>query len=83
MFVFVKSSWTATRSNHIFWTLIWVMQVAQEALKCVKLQWLQSTFSLVTEWMLNMLLDLVRSEKSPPLLAHLGFKFLYIISKVK
>ncbi|XP_046893536.1 tubulin-specific chaperone D [Hypomesus transpacificus] len=35
------------------------------------------------EWMLNMLLDLVRSEKSPPLLAHLGFKFLYIISKVR
>ncbi|KAM4598518.1 tubulin-specific chaperone D [Polymixia lowei] len=35
------------------------------------------------EWMLNMLLDLVRSEKSPPLLVHLGFKFLYIISKVR
>ncbi|XP_078140613.1 tubulin-specific chaperone D [Centroberyx gerrardi] len=35
------------------------------------------------EWMLNMILDLVRSEKSPPLLVHLGFKFLYIISKVR
>lgn len=35
------------------------------------------------EWMLNILLDLVRSEKSPPLLVHLGFKFLYIISKVR
>uniref|UniRef100_A0A667WIG7 Tubulin-specific chaperone D n=1 Tax=Myripristis murdjan TaxID=586833 RepID=A0A667WIG7_9TELE len=35
------------------------------------------------EWMLNMILDLVRNEKSPPLLVHLGFKFLYIISKVR
>uniref|UniRef100_A0AAR2JRZ7 Tubulin-specific chaperone D n=1 Tax=Pygocentrus nattereri TaxID=42514 RepID=A0AAR2JRZ7_PYGNA len=34
------------------------------------------------EWMLNMLLKLIRDEKSPPLLVHLGFKFLYIISKV-
>ncbi|KAM3864487.1 tubulin-specific chaperone D [Diretmus argenteus] len=35
------------------------------------------------EWMLTIILDLVRSEKSPPLLVHLGFKFLYIISKVR
>uniref|UniRef100_A0A3B4CNB4 Tubulin-specific chaperone D n=1 Tax=Pygocentrus nattereri TaxID=42514 RepID=A0A3B4CNB4_PYGNA len=35
------------------------------------------------EWMLNMLLKLIRDEKSPPLLVHLGFKFLYIISKVR
>uniref|UniRef100_A0A4W4GL44 Tubulin-specific chaperone D n=1 Tax=Electrophorus electricus TaxID=8005 RepID=A0A4W4GL44_ELEEL len=35
------------------------------------------------EWMMNMLLDLVRNEKAPPLLVHLGFKFLYIISKVR
>ncbi|XP_072531302.1 tubulin-specific chaperone D [Salminus brasiliensis] len=35
------------------------------------------------EWMLNMLLELIRNEKSPPLLVHLGFKFLYIISKVR
>ncbi|XP_062871978.1 tubulin-specific chaperone D [Trichomycterus rosablanca] len=35
------------------------------------------------EWMLNMLLELVRNETSPPLLVHLGFKFLYIISKVR
>ncbi|CAB1350255.1 unnamed protein product, partial [Coregonus sp. 'balchen'] len=35
------------------------------------------------EWMLNLLLDLIRSEQSPPLLVHLGFKFLYIISKVR
>ncbi|XP_076866238.1 tubulin-specific chaperone D isoform X2 [Brachyhypopomus gauderio] len=35
------------------------------------------------EWMTNMLLELIRNEKSPPLLVHLGFKFLYIISKVR
>ncbi|GAA6218208.1 tubulin-specific chaperone D [Lates japonicus] len=35
------------------------------------------------EWMLNMILDFVRSEKSPPSLVHLGFKFLYIICKVR
>uniref|UniRef100_A0AAZ3SCC3 Tubulin-specific chaperone D n=1 Tax=Oncorhynchus tshawytscha TaxID=74940 RepID=A0AAZ3SCC3_ONCTS len=35
------------------------------------------------EWMLNLLLELIRSEQSPPLLVHLGFKFLYIISKVR
>lgn len=38
--------------------------------------------SSLTEWMMNMLLELTRSEKSPPLLVHLSFKFLYIISKV-
>jgi hypothetical protein len=32
--------------------------------------------------MLNLLLELIRSEQSPPLLVHMGFKFLYIISKV-
>ncbi|XP_064170432.1 tubulin-specific chaperone D [Anguilla rostrata] len=35
------------------------------------------------EWMLNLLLEQIRSEQSPPLLVHLGFKFLYIISKVR
>ncbi|KAM9745954.1 tubulin-specific chaperone D isoform 2-T2 [Menidia menidia] len=35
------------------------------------------------EWMLKMILDLVRSEKSPPSLVHLSFKFLYIICKVR
>ncbi|XP_040918865.1 tubulin-specific chaperone D isoform X1 [Toxotes jaculatrix] len=35
------------------------------------------------EWMLNIILDFVRSEKSPPSLVHLGFKFLYIICKVR
>uniref|UniRef100_A0A4W3JIF9 Tubulin-specific chaperone D n=1 Tax=Callorhinchus milii TaxID=7868 RepID=A0A4W3JIF9_CALMI len=35
------------------------------------------------EWMLNMLLDLVRDERSPPSLLHLAFKFLYLISKVR
>ena len=30
-----------------------------------------------------MLLDIVRNEKSPPSLLHVGFKFLYIISKVR
>ncbi|KAM4531066.1 tubulin-specific chaperone D [Odontesthes bonariensis] len=35
------------------------------------------------EWMLNMMLDLVKSEKSPPSLVHLSFKFLYIICKVR
>ncbi|KAK2836189.1 hypothetical protein Q7C36_014058 [Tachysurus vachellii] len=34
------------------------------------------------EWMLNMLLEFIRSETSSPLLIHLSFKFLYIISKV-
>lgn len=38
-------------------------------------------FSL--EWMLNLLLDIIRHEASPPLLIHLAFQFLYIISKVK
>lgn len=32
--------------------------------------------------MLNIILDIVRSEKSPPSLVHLSFKFLYIICKV-
>ncbi|XP_040292612.1 tubulin-specific chaperone D [Bufo bufo] len=35
------------------------------------------------EWMLDLLLDIVRDATSPPLLMHLGFKFLYIISKVR
>ncbi|KAM6957131.1 tubulin-specific chaperone D [Aplochiton taeniatus] len=35
------------------------------------------------EWMLELLLEQVKSEKSPPLLVHLSFKFLYIISKVR
>ncbi|XP_027032322.1 tubulin-specific chaperone D [Tachysurus fulvidraco] len=35
------------------------------------------------EWMLNMLLEFIRSETSSPLLIHLSFKFLYIISKVR
>lgn len=41
-----------------------------------------SFFKILLEWMLNMLLEFVRSEKSPPSLVHLGFKFLYIICKV-
>lgn len=39
-------------------------------------------FNYVLEWMLNMILEFVRSEKSPPSLVHLSFKFLYIICKV-
>uniref|UniRef100_A0A672ITQ4 Tubulin-specific chaperone D n=1 Tax=Salarias fasciatus TaxID=181472 RepID=A0A672ITQ4_SALFA len=35
------------------------------------------------EWMLNLILDFIRNEQSPPSLVHLGFKFLYIISKVR
>uniref|UniRef100_A0AAQ5YZ50 Tubulin-specific chaperone D n=1 Tax=Amphiprion ocellaris TaxID=80972 RepID=A0AAQ5YZ50_AMPOC len=35
------------------------------------------------EWILNLILDFVRSEDSPPSLVHLGFKFLYIICKVR
>ncbi|KAJ8251398.1 hypothetical protein GJAV_G00220910 [Gymnothorax javanicus] len=35
------------------------------------------------EWMFNMLLEKIRSEESPPLLVHLAFKFLYVISKVR
>ncbi|XP_052408578.1 tubulin-specific chaperone D [Carassius gibelio] len=35
------------------------------------------------EWLLNMLLEMIRNEKSPPLMVHLCFKFLYIISKVR
>lgn len=35
------------------------------------------------EWMFNMILEFIRSEKSPPSLVHLSFKFLYIICKVR
>uniref|UniRef100_A0A1A7XMF4 Tubulin-specific chaperone D n=1 Tax=Iconisemion striatum TaxID=60296 RepID=A0A1A7XMF4_9TELE len=35
------------------------------------------------EWMMQMILDFVRSETSPPSLVHLSFKCLYIISKVR
>ncbi|XP_062930349.1 tubulin-specific chaperone D [Mobula hypostoma] len=35
------------------------------------------------EWMLNMLLDIVRNEHSPSFLVHLAFRFLYLISKVR
>uniref|UniRef100_A0A3Q3WQ25 Tubulin-specific chaperone D n=1 Tax=Mola mola TaxID=94237 RepID=A0A3Q3WQ25_MOLML len=35
------------------------------------------------EWMMSMILEFVKSEKSPPSLIHLSFKFLYIISKVR
>uniref|UniRef100_A0A4X2LIH1 Tubulin-specific chaperone D n=1 Tax=Vombatus ursinus TaxID=29139 RepID=A0A4X2LIH1_VOMUR len=35
------------------------------------------------EWMLNLLLDIVRDSDSPPALVHLAFKFLYIITKVR
>ncbi|XP_007441977.1 tubulin-specific chaperone D-like, partial [Python bivittatus] len=33
------------------------------------------------EWMLNLLLDIIQDEASPPPLIHLAFQFLYIISK--
>ncbi|KAM4664656.1 tubulin-specific chaperone D [Discoglossus pictus] len=35
------------------------------------------------EWMLDLLLEIIRDEQSPPPLYHLAFKFLYIISKVR
>ncbi|XP_068433983.1 tubulin-specific chaperone D isoform X2 [Clinocottus analis] len=35
------------------------------------------------EWMLNMMLEFVKSENSPSSLVHLAFKFLYIICKVR
>uniref|UniRef100_F7ACU9 Tubulin-specific chaperone D n=1 Tax=Monodelphis domestica TaxID=13616 RepID=F7ACU9_MONDO len=35
------------------------------------------------EWMMNLLLDIVRDNDSPPALVHLAFKFLYIITKVR
>ncbi|XP_061556153.1 tubulin-specific chaperone D [Phycodurus eques] len=35
------------------------------------------------EWMVNMLLEYVRREDCPSSLLHLGFKFLYIICKVR
>uniref|UniRef100_A0A8C0ECG1 Tubulin-specific chaperone D n=1 Tax=Bubo bubo TaxID=30461 RepID=A0A8C0ECG1_BUBBB len=38
---------------------------------------------LSLEWMMNSLLDIVRDNGSPPPLAHLAFKFLYIITKVR
>uniref|UniRef100_A0A8C2UC00 Tubulin-specific chaperone D n=1 Tax=Coturnix japonica TaxID=93934 RepID=A0A8C2UC00_COTJA len=38
---------------------------------------------LSLEWMMNMLLDVIRDSGSPPVLFHLAFKFLYIITKVR
>ncbi|KAE8283277.1 Tubulin-specific chaperone D Beta-tubulin cofactor D Tubulin-folding cofactor D [Larimichthys crocea] len=35
------------------------------------------------EWMVNIILDFVRSEQSSPSLVHLSFRFLYIICKVR
>ncbi|XP_053707339.1 tubulin-specific chaperone D [Synchiropus splendidus] len=35
------------------------------------------------EWMINMLLEYVRSDETPPDLTHLAFKFLYTICKVR
>ncbi|KAM3921962.1 tubulin-specific chaperone D [Leptodactylus fuscus] len=35
------------------------------------------------EWMLDLLLDIVRDKSSSPVLMHLSFKFLYLISKVR
>uniref|UniRef100_A0A8V5HF58 Tubulin-specific chaperone D n=1 Tax=Melopsittacus undulatus TaxID=13146 RepID=A0A8V5HF58_MELUD len=35
------------------------------------------------EWMMTLLLDIVRDNGSPPQLVHLAFKFLYIITKVR
>uniref|UniRef100_I3MSY6 Tubulin-specific chaperone D n=1 Tax=Ictidomys tridecemlineatus TaxID=43179 RepID=I3MSY6_ICTTR len=35
------------------------------------------------EWMMNLLLDMVRDKTSPAALVHLAFKFLYIITKVR
>ncbi|XP_053566294.1 tubulin-specific chaperone D [Bombina bombina] len=35
------------------------------------------------EWMLDLLLEIVRDKQAPPFLIHLAFKFLYIISKVR
>ncbi|XP_053149234.1 tubulin-specific chaperone D [Hemicordylus capensis] len=35
------------------------------------------------EWMLNLLLGIIRDEASSPSLVHLSFQFLYIISKVR
>lgn len=35
------------------------------------------------EWMLNMMMEIVRDEKSPPSLVHLAFMILYIICRVR
>ncbi|NXJ05114.1 TBCD protein, partial [Odontophorus gujanensis] len=35
------------------------------------------------DWMMNMLLDIIRDSGSSPVLFHLAFKFLYIITKVR
>uniref|UniRef100_A0A6I8SRF3 Tubulin-specific chaperone D n=1 Tax=Xenopus tropicalis TaxID=8364 RepID=A0A6I8SRF3_XENTR len=35
------------------------------------------------DWMLNSLLEIIQDKASPPVLFHLAFKFLYIISKVR
>ncbi|XP_072259692.1 tubulin-specific chaperone D [Pyxicephalus adspersus] len=35
------------------------------------------------EWMLELLLDIIRDRTSTPILFHLAFKFLYIIAKVR
>ncbi|KAL0993545.1 hypothetical protein UPYG_G00109500 [Umbra pygmaea] len=35
------------------------------------------------EWMFNLLLEVIRNKQSPPLLVHMSFQFLYIISKVR
>uniref|UniRef100_A0A674K4Y5 Tubulin-specific chaperone D n=1 Tax=Terrapene triunguis TaxID=2587831 RepID=A0A674K4Y5_9SAUR len=35
------------------------------------------------EWMMHLLLDIVRDKRSPSPLVHLAFKFLYIITKVR
>lgn len=50
---------------------------------CRSVSILMPFFHLPTEWMMNMILEFVKSEKSPPSLIHLSLKFLYIISKVR
>ncbi|KAK7939149.1 hypothetical protein WMY93_002475 [Mugilogobius chulae] len=35
------------------------------------------------DWIMNMLLELIRSERSPPSLVHLSFKLLYTVCKVR
>uniref|UniRef100_A0A8C9P525 Tubulin-specific chaperone D n=1 Tax=Spermophilus dauricus TaxID=99837 RepID=A0A8C9P525_SPEDA len=47
------------------------------------LLFIKCLMSLSLEWMMNLLLDMVRDKTSPAALVHLAFKFLYIITKVR
>lgn len=80
--------WTCTYKNSFWtWPSIWfIWETDHNLFEKLIVCRLIVPFVLcpcLLEWMLTLLLDIIRDDASPPSLVHLSFQFLYIISKVE